>query len=144
MRIARSGRYALFTQHHPDEFSARLTRDGATVDAERGREYKPDHEHADDITSVGIEMEGNLDRDRFETMDRRHACMRLAQTFFRMKGVLSMKGEAARYVFQGVHMLFDGRSDRPWGAQPRINKLIFIGRNLDRDFLNAGFSACLA
>jgi G3E family GTPase len=143
MRIARSGRYALFTQHHPDEFSARLTRDGATVDAERGREYKPDHKHADDITSVGIEVEGNLDRDRFEIWIG-GILRTLGADIFRMKGVLSMQGDAERYVFQGVHMLFDGRSDRPWGAQPRINKLIFIGRNLDRDFLNAGFSACLA
>jgi G3E family GTPase len=143
LRIARGGRYALFTQHHPDEFSARLTRDGGTVDTERGREYKPDHEHDDDITSVGIEKEGDLDRDRFETWIG-GILRTLGADIFRMKGVLSMKGEAERYVFQGVHMLFDGRPDRPWGAQPRVNKLIFIGRNLDRDFLNAGFYACLA
>jgi G3E family GTPase len=44
-----------------------------------------------------------------------------------------------------VHMLFDGRPDRPWkfGEQKR-NQLIFIGRNLDRVELNAGFQACLA
>ena len=63
---------------------------------------------------------------------------------FRMKGVLSIQGEAERFVFQGVHMLFDGRPDRPWGDEPRRNSLVFIGRNLDRDALNAGFRACLA
>jgi hypothetical protein len=41
-------------------------------------------------------------------------------------------------------MLFDGRDDRPWGTSPRSNKLIFIGRKLNRDELNAGFRACLA
>lgn len=61
-----------------------------------------------------------------------------------MKGVLSIKGEAKRFVFQGVHMLFDGRPERPWGEQPRRNSLIFIGRNLDRAALNEGFKACLA
>lgn len=40
-------------------------------------------------------------------------------------------------------MLFDGRSDRPWLEGERSNSLIFIGRNLDREALNAGFSACL-
>jgi G3E family GTPase len=30
-----------------------------------------------------------------------------------MKGIISLKGEKERFVFQGVHMLFDGRPDRP-------------------------------
>lgn len=63
---------------------------------------------------------------------------------FRMKGILSFRGMQERYVFQGVHMLFDGRADRPWGKEPRKNTLIFIGRHLDREELNAGFNACLA
>ncbi|MBM3450437.1 MAG: GTP-binding protein, partial [Armatimonadetes bacterium] len=48
-----------------------------------------------------------------------------------------------RFVFQGVHMLFDGRPDRPWGDQPRRNQLVFIGRKLDRHELEAGMRACL-
>ena len=55
---------------------------------------------------------------------------------FRMKGILDVKGRDERFVFQGVHMLFDGRPDRPWRAtEPRGNQLVFIGRNLDRDRL---------
>ena len=61
-----------------------------------------------------------------------------------MKGILSIKGQPERFVFQGVHMLFDGRPDRPWGSEPRYNSLIFIGRNLDRTELTEGFEACLA
>jgi hypothetical protein len=45
---------------------------------------------------------------------------------------------ADRFVFQGVHMLFDGRPDRPWKDAERHNQLIFIGRNLDRNQLNEG------
>ena len=33
---------------------------------------------------------------------------------------------------------------QPWGAEPRANKLVFIGRNLDRAELEAGFRRCLA
>jgi G3E family GTPase len=61
-----------------------------------------------------------------------------------MKGVLSIAGEDQRFVFQGVHMLFDGRPDRPWGEQARSNTMIFIGRNLDRAELEEGFRSCLA
>ena len=60
------------------------------------------------------------------------------------EAIISLKGEKERFVFQGVHMLFDGRPDCPWGANPRRNQLIFIGRNLDRAALNKGFTQCLA
>ena len=61
-----------------------------------------------------------------------------------MKGILSIQGEKNRFVFQGVHMLFDGKADRPWYPQEtRKNKLVFIGRNLDETQLKEGFLACL-
>ena len=47
---------------------------------------------------------------------------------FRMKGFLSIAGESNRFVFQGVHMIFSGKPDRPWGS---LLQLVFIGRNLD-------------
>jgi G3E family GTPase len=61
-----------------------------------------------------------------------------------MKGVLVVKGAANRLVFQGVHMLFDAKLDRLWGNDPRMNTLVFIGKNLDRSALTEGFNACLA
>jgi G3E family GTPase len=61
-----------------------------------------------------------------------------------MKGVLSVKGTDKRLVFQGVHMLFDAKFDRPWGLEPRTNTLVFIGRNLDRAALTAAFQGCIA
>ena len=33
---------------------------------------------------------------------------------FRMKGFLSISGDSRRFVFQGVHMLFDAKPDRSW------------------------------
>ena len=62
----------------------------------------------------------------------------------RMKGILRFRGEARRYVFHGVHMIFDGRLERPWGDAPRSNRLVFIGRDLDRHELLAGFESCVA
>jgi hypothetical protein len=42
-------------------------------------------------------------------------------------------------------MMFDGQLERPWpvGA-PRINTLVFIGRNLDRQEIEAGFESSVA
>ncbi len=49
-----------------------------------------------------------------------------------------------RFIFQGVPMLFEGKFDRAWGEEARRNNLVFIGRDLNRDFLHMGFKACLA
>jgi G3E family GTPase len=142
LRIEQPGPYALFTEHHPDEFQARLQGPDGVVAPSWSREYKPDHEHDEDVTSVGISTPGELDGKKLQKW-----IGNLLQTkgtdIFRMKGVLSIEGEPDRFVFQGVHMLFDGRSDRPWGEMPRHNSLIFIGRNLDREELNEGFRQCL-
>ncbi len=61
-----------------------------------------------------------------------------------MKGILNIQGEDQRFVFQGVHMLFDGRPDRQWKPdETRKNELVFIGRNLNATQLKEDFRACL-
>jgi G3E family GTPase len=63
---------------------------------------------------------------------------------FRMKGIVNVQGEEHRHVFQGVHMLFDGVSDRLWRKDEiRKNELVFIGRNLNESQLKAEFRKCL-
>jgi G3E family GTPase len=140
--IGQSGHYAIFTEHRPGEFDAALSDGAAVVEPVATRVFKPDHAHDDDVTSVGIVAHGDLDAKRLNewlgTLLRTQGV-----DIFRMKGVLSIRNEERRFVFQGVHMLFDGRPDRPWGGEPRISKLIFIGRNLDRAALDAAFRACL-
>ena len=102
-----------------------------------------DHHHSEDITSVGITSPGDLDEKKLS--DWLGTLLRTkGQDIFRMKGVLAVKGREMRFVFQGVHMLMDGRPDRAWGDEPRRNTLVFIGRNLDRQALNEGFRNCLA
>jgi G3E family GTPase len=117
----------------------------------RALEINPDflesdhaHEHDSDVFSVGITIPGDLDEKKLnEWLGELLATE--GQDIFRMKGVLSVKGDPRRFVFQGVHMLMDGRPDRPWGkTEERENKLIFIGRNLDRAKLEQGFRTCLA
>jgi G3E family GTPase len=142
--IDQPGAYALFAEHHPDEFQACLCRNGKALEPEASRAFKPDHEHDEEVTSVGITIPGDLSEKKLNTW-LRELLLKHGPDIFRMKGVLSIKGDERRFVFQGVHMLFDGRPDRPWGKkEPRHNSLIFIGRKLDRTKLETGFQACLA
>ena len=141
--IQAPGYYMLFTEHHPEEFDACLRGAESAPDPIETREYKPDHEHDEEVTSVGITLAGDLQLEKINGW-LSQLLREQGQDIFRMKGVLSVRGWDQRYVFQGVHMLFDGRPDRPWGKELRQNKMIFIGRNLDRAALENGFRECLA
>lgn len=102
-----------------------------------------EHEHDQDVYSVGITIPGDLDEKKLNNW-LRELLMQEGPDIFRMKGVLSIKGDPRRFVFQGIHMLFDGRPDRPWAkGEERENRLIFIGRKLNRDRLEDGFRKCV-
>ncbi|AUT02177.1 cobalamin biosynthesis protein CobW [Nostoc sp. CENA543] len=100
------------------------------------------HEHDETVFSVALVQDGEIDGEKLNAW-----LSQLLQTkgpdIFRMKGILNIAGEDNRFVFQGVHMLFDGRPDRPWKAdEKRKNELVFIGRNLDEAQLKQDFLAC--
>jgi G3E family GTPase len=143
VRVPQPGRYALFTEHTPEEFALRIEEgSGRTLQPAAARDYAAGHTHDDTISSVGIEVEGEVDADRFNRWLGKLLRER-GVDIFRSKGILNIKGEANRFVFQGVHMLLDAGADRPWGKGKRLNQLCFIGRKLDRAALNAGFRSCL-
>ncbi len=102
-----------------------------------------EHQHDQTVSSVGIEVDGDLDISRVNDWIGR-LLREQGTDIFRSKGILSISGWSDRYVFQGVHMLLDGSADRPWReGERRVNKLVFIGRNLDRAALEADFRSCL-
>jgi len=141
--VTDAGRYALFTQHFPEEFALRLVDEGGfTRRPETTKAFVAAHTHDDTVTSVGIHAEGAVDSERLQTWVSK-LLREQGTDIFRMKGILNIAGKDERFVFQGVHMLFDSSADKPWGDTPRANDLVFIGRKLDRAALNEGFRACL-
>ena len=63
----------------------------------------------------------------------------------RLKGIIAFEDEADRYVIQGVHMIVEGDHQRPWKEdEKRESRLVFIGRDLDREKLERTFLACQA
>ncbi len=134
-----------FTQHAAVAMDEILNVGG--FDLERALTLDPDflsedqHEHDETVGSVAIVASGELDGAALQAW-----LSQLLQTqgsdIFRMKGILHLAGHATPFVFQGVHMLFDGRPlDRP--VDHRRNELVFIGRNLNGEELRQAFSACL-
>jgi G3E family GTPase len=140
--VPSAGYYALFTEHTPQEFDLRLLdASGAALQAAIANEYAAGHTHDDTVSSVGIEFEGAVDGDKINKWLSKLLQSKGAD-IFRMKGFLNIDGEDERFVFQGVHMLFDGRPAGKWGSDKRANRLVFIGRKLDRAALERGFRAC--
>jgi len=139
VRITKDGQYILLTEHGAGEYALEL----GEIEPSQVQDYNPGHTHDAEVGSVGIELAGDLDEEKFDTWVST-LLREQGPNIFRSKGILSFAAKEERYVFQGVHMLFDGQFDRPWKAGERGNSLVFIGRKLDRKMLTDGFAACLA
>lgn len=143
LTIEEPGTYVLFTQHLPEEFNLQLMQGLSPLLPSREQQFASPHEHDGTVSSIGVRMAGDLDPRKFEPWVVNLLRMR-GTDIYRMKGVLSLAGDPNRFVFQGVHMLFDGEAGKPWKqGDERESQMVFIGRNLDRTAITEGLRACL-
>jgi G3E family GTPase len=126
--------------------------DRGSFDLERLLDVEPgfldedpaDHEHDDSIVSISLSADKPLEPEKFSAW-MREFIMRRGTDILRTKGILSLKGQERRYVFQGIHMVMDSDWGSPWAEQERrSSRLVFIGRDLDADELQGAFRACIA
>ncbi|RCV90055.1 CobW family GTP-binding protein [Billgrantia montanilacus] len=101
------------------------------------------HEHDEQVKSISLTATRPLLPERFEKWIA--AVLRIdGVNILRCKGILDLLGQERRYVFQSVHMLANGTATQPWQSdEARHSRLVFIGRDLDADKLQAGFDACV-
>ncbi|MBC7883056.1 MAG: GTP-binding protein [Anaerolineae bacterium] len=143
IEVPTDGHYILFTQHRPEEFQAEFLSPDGVLHPQSEQVFLAGHSHDDEITSVGIVRTGAVHPKKLDAW-LGYLLRERGVDIFRMKGILNLAGEESRYVFQGVHMLFDGIPDRLWkSGEERLNQMVFIGRNLDREALEKEFDACL-
>ena len=139
IEIGAAGCWTLFSEHAPLEFGLQLHGAAPLQQREFGS-----HHHDLAIGSIGLTDRRALDPNKVNDW-LSYLLQSRGPDILRMKGVLNLKGENRRYVFHGVHMVFDGQLERPWGTDAaRRSRLVFIGRNLDRAELEAGFESCVA
>ncbi len=101
------------------------------------------HEHDETVGSMALVEEKPLDGEKLNDW-LGTLLQKYGPDIFRMKGILNIAGNDNRLVFQGVHMIFDGRPDRLWKpGETRKSELVFIGRNLEQMNLAAQFQACI-
>jgi G3E family GTPase len=102
------------------------------------------HYHDEDMQSVSARSEGDLDPNKFMPWLNQLTQVHGAK-ILRCKGIVALKGDKQRFVFQGVHMMLDGEPQREWRTgEKRESKVVFIGRDLPEDEIRKGFAACAA
>jgi G3E family GTPase len=102
------------------------------------------HEHHDEVESFVFRSKKPFDGAKLEAflsgMIQMHG-----PDLLRYKGVLWMKGNPRRVVFQGVHMMMGGDMGKPWAKhEAKGSILVFIGKKLPKDIFIAGLEECLA
>lgn len=99
--------------------------------------------HDEHVGSVGFELEGQLDPDKFNAWFGQLVQSR-GDDIYRSKGILSVRGRAEKIVLHAVHRVVDVAVGSPWNGEPRSSKIVFIGKDLNRAALWSGFRDCLA
>jgi G3E family GTPase len=114
-------------------------------DDHHGHEHHAyDHEHDAGIGSISLTSQRPMDGGKVSDW-LAYVVQSQGPDILRAKGIIDVKGEDRRLVFQAVHMLLEGDLQRPWKAgEPRYSRLVFIGRNLDQKALQIGFESCVA
>jgi len=114
-------------------------------DDSMGDENRKKKHNTDIVQSVGCQFKGNLHAQWFNLymMD---LLKDRAADLYRTKGLLSFHGQGdTKFVFQGVHEQINfGPAQKPWGKdEERINRFVFIGKNLNKAELRKGLMECL-
>ncbi|KAL9645295.1 hypothetical protein ABK040_002495 [Willaertia magna] len=132
--------------HHHDHHDEKEGHDHHKNKKEKEQQHHTKHHHhkedPDAVKSVAILMDGELDEEKFEDWIY-DLLTEYGDVIYRTKGILNIHGKDKPQVVQAVHMLLDSRSFGEWKNQnDKRNRLVFIGKYLDRDELMEGFKKC--
>lgn len=130
-----------FLEHgHPDH--------ACGPDCDQDHEHDHHHAHASDIHDSSVESislrAGPVKPDLFFPWIQKTTQID-GPNILRLKGIIAFDGDDDRYVVQGIHMIVEGDHQRPWSdGEERQSRIVFIGRDLDREKLKRSFEACQA
>ena len=102
------------------------------------------HHHEDDIKGISLRLDRPVDANKISRWLNDLLALQ-GPNILRAKGIIDVKGEDKRLVFQAVHMILEGDLQREWrDGEERYSRMVFIGRDLNEGQLKAGFESCAA
>ena len=102
-----------------------------------------EHQHDPSVASVSFTFDRPFDANRL-MRSLKDLLAASGDDIYRVKGILHARGDDRRHVLQGVHRILELKPSLPWWDETPASKLVFIGRNLQREQLRARLQACLA
>jgi G3E family GTPase len=102
------------------------------------------HAHDDDVSACVFRETRALDVERVE--DFLGGVVQVyGPQLLRYKGVLHIRGQPRRVVFQGVHMIMGSELGSPWKpGEARASRMVFIGKDLPQEVLLDGMARCVS
>ncbi|KAK6188345.1 hypothetical protein SNE40_004535 [Patella caerulea] len=117
---------------------------------DRGFNEEVKHQIDQTIRTVTIDTQGSMCKNYFENFLQNllwekniKNCKNQVTEILRLKGILSFDSEDQCFVIQAVHQTYDFQATTTCGDRNRINRFVFIGRNLDKVILEENLQNCL-
>lgn len=86
----------------------------------------------DEISTCTIAFKGDFEEERFRFwMD--YFLKFNSSNLYRMKGIISVQNEPQKMIFQSVKGYFTLEEGNYWNDTPRENKIVLIGKNINKD-----------
>ena len=102
------------------------------------------HYHDEEMQSISMSTDQPLDPDKFFPFIQ-NLTQAEGPNILRCKGIVSLKDDPQRFVFQGVHMMLDGdRRARMAGRREAHQPRGVHGRNLPEEKVRKGFESTIA
>jgi len=134
---------ALFNSHGPHGLGLTIsTQDGSIIESIATQTFHDDHTHDSKVSSTSVELPGMFDGVKLNAW-LEEFLIENGPDVYRMKGVVAISGEEHKFVFQGVHMIFGSQPAGVWSDEAPFNRLVFIGKNLDEDYIQKSLENCL-
>ncbi|MDR9367199.1 MAG: GTP-binding protein [Balneolaceae bacterium] len=108
----------------------------------RSNGHPEEHQHGEGITSVSLEYLGYVDLEKLYAWLSRMMYYQ-QHKIYRIKGIVNLRDQDRRYVFQVVHDIIHGELGKKWDNQKRTNHFVFIGKKLNKEMLGEGFKTTL-
>ena len=135
---------ACFTGHAPERLGLKLlSSDKINIKAASEKYFHGDHSHDSKVGSTSVELPGLFDGAKLNAW-LEEFLIENGPDVYRMKGVVGIEGQEYKFVFQGVHMIFGSEPAGSWGDEAPVNRLVFIGKNLDDAYIKQSLKDCLA
>jgi G3E family GTPase len=96
-----------------------------------------------DISTEGFIFKGAIDMEKFETWLKGFLFFN-SQSIFRVKGILNAPDTEQKLIFQSINTAYQLEYGKSWEDAQRFNKLIFIGKYIDREMIESSLKQTLA